>query len=210
LRHNHLPIEHIPKEIKDKHTPPVGRSAVRGKDETNVVKSEKQEKLEKLEKLEKQEKNNKSVPQYLSETAEYFLLKTGRDKLTDSEIEALIAISEIHALPRINREISVAVERFKTQGKSLKLLKMNYIQEALKYQKSTKKKTESTPEKTEVEGFGFTLQDVIRTYQMGGEDPEDLPILCDMYQISDDDTKKVFAKCGVKYQNEEAELIVSV
>ncbi|MCL1876398.1 MAG: helix-turn-helix domain-containing protein, partial [Synergistaceae bacterium] len=202
LAHNHLPIEHIPKEIKDKDTPPVGRSAGRGKSETPVLERESQ----KPEDSQKLQNIQKSVPKYLNEVAEYFLLKTGRDQLTYSEIDILAALGETLAIPRINREISVAAERFKAQGKSLKLLKMNYIQEALKYQSSTKRKPATQIENKAPETHGFTLDDVLRAYQLGGEDPEDLPTLCEMYRIPEEETIEVYKACGVnKYPNGEAE-----
>ena len=178
MAHNHLPIEHKPKEIK--HTQTFGLSAGAGHNKNGTPIA-------------------KTIPQYLNEVADYFLLKTGRDKLTDSEIETLTSLGQAYTLSRINREISVAAERFKTQGKSLKLLRMDYIQEALKYQNSTKKKPEPVIKKKESETLGFTLEDVLQAYRMGGEDSDDLPILCEMYRLSGEDVKKAFEVCGIKY-----------
>jgi predicted transcriptional regulator len=80
------------------------------------------------------------IPAPMRETADYFLLKTGRPEITAGELSALRALEEIHTPSRVNAEITTAVGRFRKNGKPLANLTLEYIYDSLKYQVSRKDK----------------------------------------------------------------------
>jgi len=87
------------------------------------------------------------VPPAMRETLDYFLLKTGREKIQCEELSALRALEEIHTPGRVNKEISQAVERFRKQGKPLEHLSLVYIFKSLQYQVSLKSAKENASSK---------------------------------------------------------------
>jgi len=76
------------------------------------------------------------VPDIMRTTARYLLQRTGRASLKWSEIEALRALSYAHKPVRVQKEIERACERFLAKGKELITLTFNYIQGALRNQRT--------------------------------------------------------------------------
>ena len=76
------------------------------------------------------------APEIMRATAEYLLLKTGRAKLTWSEISALRVLSASHYPSRVQKEIDTACERFTRKGRALSSLTFSYIAGSLQHQQS--------------------------------------------------------------------------
>ena len=76
------------------------------------------------------------VPDILKTTAEYWLFKTGKKSLSESEIEVLHQLLDKHTPVRIQKEIDTAVERFIRDGKNPAKQNFAYIGKALSSQKS--------------------------------------------------------------------------
>ncbi|MBR1437019.1 MAG: helix-turn-helix domain-containing protein [Synergistaceae bacterium] len=82
--------------------------------------------------------NAERIPNDMSDTARYFLYRTGRDPRTinEKEIQAMREVFAKHYPARIQKEIDVACRRFFKNGKSLKVLFFGYIAAALRKQQS--------------------------------------------------------------------------
>lgn len=78
------------------------------------------------------------VPEAMKATAEYLLLKTGRENLTQSEISSLRELNASQYPARVQKEIDKACERFKRKKHDLRTLSFNYIAGALRNQPSRK------------------------------------------------------------------------
>lgn len=85
-----------------------------------------------------EEESIRKIPAAMKETVEYFLFKTGRVGLLPEELGPIMALEKIHVPARIQREITIATDRFIKQGKPLTALTFGYIYDSLKYQKSSK------------------------------------------------------------------------
>jgi DNA-binding Lrp family transcriptional regulator len=85
------------------------------------------------------------APPAMRETADYFLLKTGRTGLDPEELSALRALEKIHIPTRVNKEIVEAVERFRKNSKPLSSLTLVYIYKSLQYQNSIKRAQDKSP-----------------------------------------------------------------
>lgn len=90
-----------------------------------------------------------NVPDDLRPTAQYFLYKTGRKRITPNEVKRMRETLKNHWPTRINKEIDVAVARFIRDGKTLSSLSFGYIAHALADQVSrpSAKKTTQSDEK---------------------------------------------------------------
>jgi hypothetical protein len=86
------------------------------------------------------------IPAVMRETLDYFLLKTGRVRISSEELSALQALEEIHAPSRVNREIAGAAERFRKKGRLLSELTLVYIYRSLQYQNSLTLPRNEAPE----------------------------------------------------------------
>lgn len=78
----------------------------------------------------------KDVPTIMRQSAEYFLLKFGRDKMRDKEVQELIELSKIHTPARVNKAIAEAAERKSRDSRPLKFTSFGYIYTMLKDQNS--------------------------------------------------------------------------
>lgn len=78
------------------------------------------------------------APGDMRATAEYLLLKTGRESLTQSEISSLRELNATQYPARVQKEIDKACERFKRKKRDLLTLSFNYIAGALRNQPSRK------------------------------------------------------------------------
>ncbi len=76
------------------------------------------------------------APEVMRPTAEYLLLKTGRKALTEPELSALRTLAAGHYPARVQKEIDIACDRFKRNGRDLAELNFCYIANALKHQAS--------------------------------------------------------------------------
>lgn len=85
-----------------------------------------------------EEEDLKKIPSAMKETVEFLLLKTERPGLLPDELGPIMSLEKTHVPARIQREITIASERFKKQGKPLSSLTFIYIFNSLKFQKSTK------------------------------------------------------------------------
>jgi DNA-binding Lrp family transcriptional regulator len=97
----------------------------------------------------------RDVPAAMLNTAEFFLLKTGRQGFTAGELSAIRALEKRHTPARIQTEIGKALARYQRSGKAARDLTMEYIWDSLKHQVSlpglkagraaVKKKAEEDP-----------------------------------------------------------------
>lgn len=74
------------------------------------------------------------APDIMKPTAEYLLLKTGRESLTWEEISALRELAVNQYPARVQKEINRAYERFRRKGHDMKTLTFAYIASSLKHQ----------------------------------------------------------------------------
>lgn len=74
------------------------------------------------------------APEIMKATAEYLLLKTGRNNLTWSEISALREMAVNQYPSRVQKEIDKACDRFKRKGRKLHTLTFGYIAGSLQHQ----------------------------------------------------------------------------
>ena len=91
------------------------------------------------------------VPDIMQPTAEYLLLKTGREKLTRSELSSLRELSVNQYPARVQKEIDKACERFRRKKHDLHTLTFNYIAGALRNQPSRRRKKAAKPDMTQSE-----------------------------------------------------------
>lgn len=80
------------------------------------------------------------APEIMKPTAELFLYKTGRKKLTWEEISALRELSASQVPARVQKEIYTAVKRFIKRGQSLSELTFGYISGSLAHQPTRSRK----------------------------------------------------------------------
>jgi hypothetical protein len=73
------------------------------------------------------------APQAMTQTAEYLLLKTGREGLTEAEISALRELNASQYPAAVQKEIDVAVERFKRLGRDPATLAFDYIADSMRH-----------------------------------------------------------------------------
>jgi hypothetical protein len=73
------------------------------------------------------------APAALRDTLELFWLKTGRDTITPSEVDALRALEAAHTPAVIQRAITKAVDRFTRRGEPAAALTLDYIQQSLQH-----------------------------------------------------------------------------
>jgi hypothetical protein len=78
------------------------------------------------------------APSAMRETLDYFLFLTGRAGISPEELSALRALDKIHTPGRVNREISLAAERFRQKNRLLSELTLVYIYRSLQHQNSLK------------------------------------------------------------------------
>jgi hypothetical protein len=78
------------------------------------------------------------APVAMQQTVNYLLLNTGRTGLSEDEISALRTISAAHFPSVVQKEIDVAVSRFKRLGGNPKTLTFRYIADAMRYRKPTR------------------------------------------------------------------------
>ena len=90
------------------------------------------------------------VPEVMRPTARYLLLVTNRKNLNPSELEPLTVLAKNHTPTRIQKEIDVRVEQFKSSGRKLSFLTFNYLAKCLEEQVSRKKKTTVSDKKPKV------------------------------------------------------------
>jgi hypothetical protein len=88
------------------------------------------------------------VPSAMRQTVKYFLHETGRQNITEPELVSIRELDRIHFPSRINREIDIAVERFRRTGRDVSSLTFDYLYESLRYQK--KRKEEECPSREEM------------------------------------------------------------
>ncbi|MDR1621693.1 MAG: helix-turn-helix domain-containing protein, partial [Synergistaceae bacterium] len=79
---------------------------------------------------------NLEIPYRMKQPAEYFLLKTKRTDITESEVEALRKLDKIHTAARVNREIDATAKDFAQRGKELESLSLDYIFAKLRHQQT--------------------------------------------------------------------------
>lgn len=77
-----------------------------------------------------------NAPAILIPTARYLLQRTGRNGLTEKELEALKKFKNKHTPARIQKEIDIAFDRFLRLKRDITGLNFEYIFESLKHQKS--------------------------------------------------------------------------
>ena len=92
------------------------------------------------------------APGIMKPTAELFLHKTGRQRLTWEEISALRELAATQYPSRVQKEIDTAVKRFLKRGQSLSTLTFGYIAGSLKHQPSrgVKRRAAKKPKPVEV------------------------------------------------------------
>ena len=76
------------------------------------------------------------APEIMKATAELLLLKTGRTKLTWSEISALRTLAASQYPSRVQKEIDTACKRFTRKGRPLHTLTFDYIAGSLRHQRT--------------------------------------------------------------------------
>jgi hypothetical protein len=81
------------------------------------------------------------APPAMRQTASYLLLHTGRSGLLEEEISVLRAFNASHFPARVQKEVDVAVERFKRMGRDPKTLTFLYIADAMRHRKPTRSPT---------------------------------------------------------------------
>lgn len=95
------------------------------------------------------------APDIMKPTAEYLLLKTGRESLTWEEISALRELTVNQYPSRVQKEINRAYERFRRKGHDLKKLTFVYIAGSLKHQP-----TRNRPQKIKPDPMSLTSAEV--------------------------------------------------
>lgn len=101
------------------------------------------------------------VPRALIETVKLLLMQTDRNmsSLTGEEFTALTLLEKKHVPSRIQREISIAVERFNRQKRPLSELSFCYIWECLKNQNSKKAAFTKGKQPAPVTSFGLSPEE---------------------------------------------------
>lgn len=95
------------------------------------------------------------APDIMKPTAEYLLLKTGRESLTWEEISALRELAVNQYPSRVQKEINRAYERFRRKGHDMKKLTFVYIAGSLKHQP-----TRNRPQKIKPDPMSLTSAEV--------------------------------------------------
>lgn len=209
--------EHIPGEQKEKNTPSEMKlpSVVSPKNTPHFVRSDEKpiEPHRTKESLLVEQNEQKTqprdplqmsllsdIPIRMKQTADYFLLKTGRMRITESDIAALKKLDEIHTASRINQEIGHAVARFTNIGRKREALTLGYILDSLKHQCSIPKKSNTnSPPSHSVESTNYSnynVDNVVKIYNSGVFAEDELFDLCDMYKLSESEREEVFSLIG--------------
>jgi hypothetical protein len=190
-------------EADSPHTPPFGRREAGASAEN--AEAESGPKTE-----------NPAIPYRMRQPAEYFLLKTGRVRITESEAEALRELDKIHTASRVSREIDVAVKDFTRQNRSLQSLSLNYVFAKLRSQRSLPSSASKERRSTDpVPGDEISSQnlsnyrvDNVAGMFMSGiiETEEELGEVCDLYHLSEEEKSRVFRSVRDAAEEAEAEV----
>jgi hypothetical protein len=74
----------------------------------------------------------------MKQTATYLLLRTGREGLSEAEISDLRKLNATHCPAVVQKEIDIAVDRFRRLRRDPKTLTFTYLVESLRYRKPTR------------------------------------------------------------------------
>jgi hypothetical protein len=144
----------------------------------------------------------------MRQPAEYFLLKTKRTHITESEAENLRELDKIHTAARVNREIDAAVEDFMRWDRTLQSLSLGYIFAKLCRQQSLpapgapgNPRQGSVPvpdDKISSQNVSnYQVDNVLEMFEDGAiETVEELREVCDMYHLTEEEKKRVFQSVG--------------
>jgi hypothetical protein len=140
----------------------------------------------------------------MRQAAEYFLLKTGRTCIVESEVEVLRELDKIHTASRVCREIDAVAEDFVRRNKSLLSLSLNYIFAKLRHQRTSPRapdgrlRQRAVPD-GEIDGISarnfsnYQVDNVVGLFASGViETKEELGEVCDMWHLSEKEKERVF------------------
>lgn len=135
----------------------INNTLKRGKPRENIDKPENLKPVDKVQNLPAKLYPASEAPEAMRPTAEYLLLKTGREGLTWEEISALRTLNASHYPSRVQKEIDIATERFKRLKKPLHSLTFCYIAGALQHQ-HTRSPIKKNPAKNKAQDGAFEIK----------------------------------------------------
>jgi hypothetical protein len=125
---------------------PVGAQNLRGKDlEPGSYDNKDYSPSESAERAPGRPVDIAEVPSPMRQVVDYFLLRTKRQGITESELASIRALERIHYPARVNQEIVTAIERFARNGRDVGSLTIDYLYEALKNQPGRKARQRAAP-----------------------------------------------------------------